>query len=572
MRNRIAVSCCALAMAAVLPSSVCCAAEKPVPDWVYTTLESMAADGYVTLPEGGLDSLSREELAQLAAQALKSMDHHVGEPGPSGADAGAMGTEYGNLLRLSVADEAQCQLLEEQVRSLNREYKSAHADLKRDMVLLSRQSGREMKASKIQAMEIQQKLDASRLEVVANQRTVARAKLRHRMALAEQSKARLEAMEQTVIDGGEAADVSEAAESASNDNSAYTAPYEEAGEVLPIPNASTDGMRSVSADDAGRLRAEFSGELGSMGYFDDENAQQQAVIERKPDHTQTPRLHLDGEVRLDHGMNSGSKLVDDRTRLRLRLFPDYNIDGNWHAKGMIESEKVIRGSGSEGKTSFDRYYLEGRSGITFLDIGAFGDMMAEGNIYDSKFTGIRAQVGKPVRYTFEMGKINSVHRASDIVASYDTSSYGVDAGYYHFDSLAGSSARSIYMLNYRKPLGKFNFGAMFLHGVDKRVGDGNGYVLTLSHGKEDTWKRGSLMLYGKYYRQPASTYVEHTMNGMADYMAGGFKGFGFGMSYTPKKDWLWTVEYDRLQDLKSNERNHTFWTSLTYFFKNYEDD
>ena len=78
---------------------------------------------------------------------------------------------------------------------------------------------------------------------------------------------------------------------------------------------------------------------------------------------------------------------------------------------MIESEKAFIGDGSDGKIKLDRYYLHGRSGATVLDIGAYSTLMAEGNIYDSKFTGVRAQFGGPVKYTAEVGKMDAAHRA-----------------------------------------------------------------------------------------------------------------------------------------------------------------
>jgi len=75
----------------------------------------------------------------------------------------------------------------------------------------------------------------------------------------------------------------------------------------------------------------------------------------------------------------------------------------------------------------------------------------------------------------------------------------------------------------------------------------------------------------KYYYQPESTYVEHTMNGMADWMQG-FKGYGFGYSRTLKKNLVMNLEYDMLRDLTSGEHNNTIWASLSWFFSNYASD
>ena len=110
---------------------------------------------------------------------------------------------------------------------------------------------------------------------------------------------------------------------------------------------------------------------------------------------------------------------------------------------------------------------------------------------------------------------------------------------------------------------------------------GNGFVWTLSCGREDSWRPGAQMGYLKYYYQPRATYVEHTMNGMADYMSydasglgprrGGFRGWGAGLSYTLQKDLMLGLEYYDLFDLDTKRRSRTVWASLTGYFKNYED-
>ena len=80
------------------------------------------------------------------------------------------------------------------------------------------------------------------------------------------------------------------------------------------------------------------------------------------------------------------------------------------------------------------------------------------------------------------------------------------------------------MLNYRRPIGMLDVGLMYLAGRgDRDMRSGNGFVWTLSCGREDSWRPGAQMGYLKYYYQPRATYVEHTMNGMADYMDG-FRG------------------------------------------------
>lgn len=151
---------------------------------------------------------------------------------------------------------------------------------------------------------------------------------------------------------------------------------------------------------------------------------------------------------------------------------------------------------------------------------------------------------------------------------------------YRFDKI-GNATRNIYMLNYRKPIGAFDFGAMLLHGRDHAAGNGTGYVFSLAKVGGGAWRPGSFSYWMKYYYQPSATYVSHTMSGAADYMSfdasgrgakrGGFRGWGTGLSYTLKKDLIFSLEYYDLSDLTTGRRSRTVWGALTRYFKNYEE-
>ena len=148
------------------------------------------------------------------------------------------------------------------------------------------------------------------------------------------------------------------------------------------------------------------------------------------------RFNMYTELRIDSGHSGGPHGNGSRTRVRARLYPDYNIDGNWHIKGMVEYEKTLSGpkGSKDGKVKLDRYYLSGNIGAVHADIGVFSSNMAEGNIYDSKFKGVRLTAGKPVRYTLEAGRAgpDEVKYTYDLGASYDGANYGVDGGIYRF--------------------------------------------------------------------------------------------------------------------------------------------
>lgn len=329
------------------------------------------------------------------------------------------------------------------------------------------------------------------------------------------------------------------------------------------------GIEDKYVQAAGRLRAELGPELREMGYFEDEAAQAQARNQEgwKSSIPEDERLKLYGELRLDYKKDSGDISNDHRMRLRNRLYGDYDIDGNWHAIGMVESQKVLFGPGNDYLLRLERYYLTGNIGVVRTSVGAMGANMGEGNIYDSKFKGVMLEGGDKVNFALRYGSVNNAKKVTTFTAAYaDPGRYSLEAGYFGFD--IDGSRRNIYMLNGHTPLGRhYDFGAMYLLGRDSRVGNGNGYVLTLRRGTEWSEEPGRMAYYLKYYHQPRATYVQHTMNGLADRM-NGFKGWGIGVSRTLVKNLMATIEFDHLKEMTTNRINNTIWAALSFFYHN----
>ena len=329
-------------------------------------------------------------------------------------------------------------------------------------------------------------------------------------------------------------------------------------------------MDQITSDDWERLarrRVEYADELSAIGYFDRESSYMQASTEVKAPKISEKRFKIDGEARVDYGAHSGYKSIGDRSHARIRIYGDYNIDDNWHFISMLENEKILSGKGEDSWMDIDRWYLTGKVGSTQVDAGAFGAFLAEGNIYDSRFTGVRVSGKEPFSYMAEAGTIKHAGFAAAAEASTTHDIYTLGAGLYRFD-LEDRGERNIYMLNVHRPLGGlFDLGLMGLLGEDESRSE-KGYVVSLTRGKENTWQRGNTYYFMKYYHQPYTTYVSHTMNGLADYMDG-FEGIGAGIQYTVKPDWLLQAEYYNLKDLEEGGRNHTFWLALSYYFSNY---
>lgn len=541
-------------------------AAAAVPEWVYTAMEQLEAQGYVDLAGRAPQEYSREELVRLTAEALHEIDR-IGR--------GTRADEYGRLTSLAMRDEVHVKLYREQERLTKKALADAQAAAERAEERLVRESLRG--TNRLEVMRpLQEKASEARLRLQFAARDYALAKMRR-----EKRELALAAVEERKAEVFASLSLGEVQKEHGTAAAPVAIGASTAVSQAPGAAAATEPLVSSDvAEQAARLRAAFAEELALSGYRDEENAEQQlyasVLLPAKPE----PRLRIDAEVRADASRSGGIERADSRGRLRLRIFPDYDIDGNWHAAGMIEYEKYLYGGGDDdGRLRLDRYYLTGRSGIVDTTVGVFSAAFAEGNIYDSKFRGVSLAAGAPVRYTLHHGKIDKAHEVTALSASYDTPFYGVDAGMYRFDKINGAT-RNIYMGNLRVPVGNFDFGAMLLHGVDRAAGNGTGYVLTLAK-NGDGWRAGSLSYWLKYYRQPSSTYVSHTMNGMADYMSydasglgprrGGFRGWGAGLSYTLQKDLMLGLEYYDLFDLDTKRRSRTVWASLTGYFKNYED-
>ena len=520
---------------------------QTTPSWVYDAVNHLEEEGYIDLGGREAASIPHDELTKIVAQGLHEINR---------IQQGTLADEYGRITSLAVRDEVRLKLYREQEQNARKAFERASGEAKHAEEMLARQSMRGV--NRLEAMRpLEQRAAETGRNLQYTARDYALAQMRRQKS--EIVFAKVQERQQSMLTSLTSMDGSTSGNSMS---------------MEPLVRASV-------IDTAARLRSEFLEELTDSGYTDSERAEQQLYSSVPLVDVPEKRLKIDGQLRLDTSHSVGEERGSNRTRFRARLYPDYNIDGNWHAVGMIEYEKTLIGGGDkDGKLKLDRYYLTGKSGIFDVTAGVFGTTMAEGNIYDSKFRGIRLSTGTPITYTAEYGKIDKAKTVTGLTASYDAKSYTAEAGMYRFDKI-GNATRNIYMLNYRKPIGAFDFGAMLLHGRDHAAGNGTGYVFSLAKVGGGAWRPGSFSYWMKYYYQPSATYVSHTMSGAADYMSfdasgrgakrGGLRGWGTGLSYTLKKDLIFSLEYYDLSDLTTGRRSRTVWGALTRYFKNYEE-
>lgn len=519
---------------------------QTTPSWVYDAVNHLEEEGYIDLGGREAANIPHDELSKIVAQGLHEIDR---------IQQGTLADEYGRITSLAVRDEVHMKLYREQERYALKAYEAAQTDARKAEELLARQSMRgENRLEVMRPLQERATAASRRLQFSARDYALAKTRRQKReLALAKVRERQQMIFTSLTGEGG-------------GDSSISAEPLVDP-QVLAL---------------AARLRSAFIEDLAETGYTDRENAEEQLYASVLLPEAKVPRVKVDAEVRIDASRSAGLERGDSRSRMRARIYPDYDIDGNWHAAGMVEYEKRLTGGGGDkdGRLKLDRYYLTGKLGAVQTTLGVFGATMAEGNIYDSKFRGVRFSTGAPITYAAEYGRIDRARTVANLTASYDAKTYKAEAGMYRFDKI-GNATRNIYMLNYRKPIGAFDFGAMLLHGRDHAAGNGTGYVFSLERGGASAWRPGSSSYFLKYYRQPSSTYVSHTMNGAADYMSydaalrgpvrGGFRGWGVGWSYTVKKDLNFSIEYFHLWDLQTHERSRTLWGALTGYFKNYED-
>ena len=522
--------------------------------WIYDSITLLAKEGYMDMPEKPLSAYSKKELGQMVAQALLEFEKNR---------TGSLADEYGRISRLLVVDEVQLKLAEEQERAAESRIKSARSKAAKDTEMYVRRSMQGK--NRLEVMQpLKEKSNASlnRLEQASRDYAQAKSRVEQRSRMLDYVRKR----KQDLLAG---LNGSENGSAVSAGNAGIYGNSVSAGGATSVVPASV-------LDTVGRLRAEFLPELDENGSLDSMNARQQLESNMPVEDVPDQRLKVDAELRYDVGYSRGSYGEGSRQRVRARIYPDYNIDNNWHAIGMVEWEKAITGKkyNKDGKLKLDRYYLSGNIGTVHTDIGAFGSMMAEGNIYDSKFMGVRLQAGNAVKYTLEYGKaaIDGMDKSYDFTISYQDAAYGVDGGYYHFKYKDGKN-QNIYMVNYHHNIGLLDASAMLLHGRDSGRSGKTGYVFTLGYTPQNSWQPYTFSSWLKYYYQPQSTYIRHTMNGMADVMRdnGGFKGWGIGINYNLPAAWTLGLEFYRLQDLEWGRRSNTIWFAVTKSFQNYHE-
>lgn len=278
-------------------------------------------------------------------------------------------------------------------------------------------------------------------------------------------------------------------------------------------------------------------------------------------------LKIGGELRYNYTDNSGDKPYDFfDSRLRLRLYAEQPLNKDWTVHAMLESEKSWFLDRYDGKVSLERIYVSGKYKDLYIKGGRFSELYADGNVYDGEITGVSVAGGNLVKVKADVGELRENEKGAAVVATYSEPDYDAAAGVYSFDNVKGYGYNTIVSLGgkyYWKDLG---LSAIYLKSSKSDIGGASdAYVLGLGYGRNRSWVPGTFEIFAKYYDQAATTYMGHTMVGLADSM-NGFKGYGAGMYYTVAENLVYGLEYYNLKDKYTGLRGRTLWNHVSYYF------
>ena len=323
-----------------------------------------------------------------------------------------------------------------------------------------------------------------------------------------------------------------------------------------------------------KLAAEFADELDNLGV-------RVANLEKKADN-----VKVTGELRY-HYKDDGADINGYATELRSRIWVNGQINDDWKYTGMIENIQNLKDNKGNENTKFQRAYVNGKLGGLAVQAGRYHAKWSEGNVYDNRFDGVQVAYGKDVKLVAGYGKaahLNGVNDADNAKANAKDTYYAelsgkvenlsLAAGYYKFEDVKEEAGvdDTIWTVAANYAFDKnFKLGAMYLNGdQDNYKGDDDGFVVTASYKGAKAAKAGSWGLVAKYYDQGASTYIDHTMNGLADNdlfnTTEGFKGYSVAANYTFAKNIVGQVEWYDLDQKEGNKDAQTLWSQVVFTF------
>ncbi len=329
-----------------------------------------------------------------------------------------------------------------------------------------------------------------------------------------------------------------------------------------------------------KLAAEFADELDSLGV-------RVANLEKKADN-----VKITGQIRASY------RDADDQGhegRLRTRLFVNGAINEDWTYTGRFENSQYYDAADDKAKTGDDEVklnwaYVTGKVGGVKVMAGRQDFKLHTGNVIDATVDGGILSYGKDVKLTGYVGKAvdsGTWDNLDDVTIKDDPANalqeddrvYAVDLSaklgvvdsyvtYYKADTL---NDNEIWNVGVALPVAKdLKLSAEYLHGDDQRDGDNNGWAAGLAYKGAKASTPGSWGIYANYYDQPASTFLEHTIDGYApfDFVTDddGFEGYEVGANVALAKNIVAAVKYYDLDAREGSYDEQTLWSEVVFTF------
>ncbi len=185
---------------------------------------------------------------------------------------------------------------------------------------------------------------------------------------------------------------------------------------------------------------------------------------------------------------------------------------------------------------------------------------------DSDFRGVKVTAKPDVNtsLTAGTGKVNDTENMQFLEAWQRQKRWDYMLGWYHWNNYEDPTTITAAGSNYN--VGNYRFGGMYLHS-DKKDGSGasDGYVASVRFNQNFPWITHTYELDLNYYDMAGNTYINHTMNGLGNYM-NGFTGWGAMFYYTLYENVLFSLQYYDLKDKTTQEKSRTLWADLTWGF------
>ena len=209
-----------------------------------------------------------------------------------------------------------------------------------------------------------------------------------------------------------------------------------------------------------------------------------------------------------------------------------------------------------------------------------------GNVVDATFDGASASYGKDVKLSGYVAKAvdsgswdNGAMEDGDRMYAVDLSAkLGVVDSYVTYYKADTANNNEIWNVGVALPvIEDLTLKAEYMNGDAAIDGDDNGYAVGLAYGGAKASKVGSWGVYANYFDQPASTYLEQTIDGYAvlpDHVAtlDGFEGYEVGANVTLAKNIVAGVKYYDLETREGNEDTQTLWSEVVFTFKSYPNN